>query len=316
MSKKEHLLFTCNICDYDTSKKTNYDKHILTLKHKNRTKKSEKEQKSSTCFYCNDCRLEYDKKSNYDRHLLTLKHKKGIKVSKSSTDIIQSEINQVYECEYCTKVFKARNSLWYHKKTCNMKSDDTLLLMKDKIDSINNQIHDLKDGTTITHLNINGGTINQNLNINVFLNETCKDAMNLSNFVDGLKITLGDLMKTKELGYVNGISNVIIKNLGDLKIEDRPIHCSNVEKSNFYIKNNDEWEPDNGESVSKAIEASQQKHYIALSAWMKENPNWESDELKTEECIKMMKHFSNGSSEQNSKIISNIGTAVILDKNS
>jgi hypothetical protein len=241
-----------------------------------------------------------------------MKHKKGAKRAfmEKHKDDVDLDIKykskfEIYECKYCGKVFSARNSLWYHNKKCKSNPEYTLLQMKDKIDSINTQIHELKGCTTI----------NQNFNINVFLNETCKDAMNLSNFVDNLTITLGDLMKTSELGYVNGISTMLIKNLDYLKIEDRPIHCSNVEKSNFYIKNNDKWSPDNGDSVSKAIEASQQKHYIALTSWMTENPNWELDELKTEECINMMKQFSNGSSEQNSKIISNIGSAVILDKN-
>ena len=306
------MIFTCELCDYSTSKKANYDKHILTLKHKNRTFSNAKVAKSSNCFYCEFCNFETDKKNNFDRHLLTLKHKKSkknAKVAKSSQLDNQSDdespVSESYVCECCNKAYDARNSLWYHKKVCPFRNNVIFSIddVKEKLENINNQIQDLSAGTTI----------NQNLNINVFLNETCKDAMNLTHFVDSLKITFCDLIKTTELGYVNGISDMIIKNLGTLKIEDRPIHCSDVEKLNFYIKNNDEWESDNGESVSKAIEATQKKHYIALSKWMGENPDWENDELKTEECINMIKQFSSGSVEQNSKIISNIGNAVILD---
>jgi hypothetical protein len=233
-------------------------------------------QKVAEKNYCKSCHYTCSKTSDYRKHLMTSKHKNRTFLNILEQNVAKSR--QIYSCRYCNKIYEARNSLWYHEKKCTInnkinvismdiitptektpteKKNDTneneivQFLMKENSDfkavllEQNKQIIELVNKTNnsvFNNNNINCNNNNKTFNLNMFLNETCKNAMNISDFADSIKLELSDLESVGELGYVNGISNIIIKNLKGLDITQRPIHCTDAKRETLYIKDKDKWE--------------------------------------------------------------------------
>ena len=163
-----------------------------------------------------------------------------------------------FECSVCKKCYKARNSLWYHEQKCSKEfisdnftnittdlSDKQLimLLIKENSELKSMMMKVIENGThNTTNNNINTNSHNKAFNLNFFLNETCKNAMNITDFVDSIKLQLSDLMDVGELGYVDGISKIIVKNLNNLDETIRPIHCTDKKRETFYVKDQNQWE--------------------------------------------------------------------------
>jgi hypothetical protein len=198
-------------------------------------------------YYCEFCDYKCSKKYNWDRHIVTPKHLKSTKHNKIATKNEQNE--QTYICDNCNKEYKDRTGLWRHKKKCVLEktldiSKKSELEKKDElIDYLikeNKEIKELilelakKDtyNQSINHTNSH----NKSFNLNFFLNETCKDAMNIMDFVDSIKLQLSDLERVGELGYVEGISSIIVKNLKELDVTKRPVHCTDKKRETIYIK--------------------------------------------------------------------------------
>ena len=210
-------------------------------------------------FYCELCDFKCSKKSNFITHSKTKKHIYRL----SGNNMENAEIKKCanYSCE-CGKHFSTTSGLWKHKQKChqnidnnNIKihdeiSDKELIMMlvkqnseliKETSDFKNIMMEVIKNGT---HNTINNNSHNKSFNLNVFLNETCKDAMNIMDFVNSIKIQLSDLEKVGELGYIEGISNIILKNLKELDVTKRPVHCTDKKREVLYIKDEDKWEKD------------------------------------------------------------------------
>ena len=158
---------------------------------------------------------------------------------------------------------------------------------------------------------------NNNVSINVFLNEHCKNAMNLTDFVDKIRITLDDLIKTRQFGYVNGISNIFIRNLRDLSDVERPIHCSDQKRLKFYIKDNNRWEKDGAAKMKKAIGKVAIKQVRAIKEWEESHPGYLEDEDLMDQWRQMIQTTMGGISENDrerdeKEICRNVGTNVIL----
>jgi len=214
-------------------------------------------------FYCENCDYKCYKKYNWQKHLLTAKHQMetlGDNLVAKSGKIGSIEN---FQCENCNKTYISRNGLWKHKKLCKEPSKNILALdgVTDKsliimlinenkelksmmIEQQNMVMEIVKNGTqnncnntTTTHTNSH----NKAFNLNFFLNETCKDAMNIGEFVDSLKLQLSDLEKVGEAGYIEGISSIIVKNLKELDITKRPVHCTDKKRETIYIKDNNIW---------------------------------------------------------------------------
>lgn len=263
--------------------------------------KKGKTEKKNHLFHCEACNYFTSDKWKFSRHILTKKHKKI--PQKNSLDLKKGE--EEYVCEYCQKKFKSASAVIKHKKI-HMTNDEILqnLLIKQ-------QEQDKKLEKCIKILS-NKKEITNNLTIQVFLNENCKDAMTLEKFIGTMKINFGDLMNTKEKGYIDGISNIIINNLKALKIEERPIHCTNSTLQNFHIKT-DKWEDDDGKKVTQAISAVGKAQIHLLSEWLQQHPNWENNERETEEYMKLIQTLTNIEDlDKNNKILHNIATAVLL----
>ena len=302
------LKLCCEICNYKTSK-------------------------TSQKFLCEKCNYETNKKSNMDSHLLSKKHKKNENLT---LDLLKSTTE--YICLNCNKEYKDNSGLWRHKKKCKK---ETQIIVSNKEPSVtelvtklinqnselqqmlidqNNKMFELaKEAKCVT---TNNTTNNNQFNLNVFLNEKCKDAVNLVDFVDSLEVQLSDLEETARLGYSEGISRIFINGINDLDVFKRPIHCSDAKRETLYIKDQNEWtkEDTNKSHLSKAIKVVSSKNIQQIFEWQKKYPEYKDpDSKQSDTYMEMICNTMCGSSkeehEQNmNKIIKNVTKEVVIDK--
>jgi hypothetical protein len=284
-------------------------------------------QKSAHKFYCEKCDYGTCKKSSYDDHLTTRKHKKADIINKN-----QSKICQLYICQHCNKSYKDNSGLWRHKKKCKTDTEEkNLLFDKDLMRIL------INDNTEMKQLMIKileTGTINNNnshnitnsnnkaFNLNFYLNETCKHAMNITDFIDSIQVNLDDLENTGRKGYIEGISNIFVKNLNDLEDHMRPLHCSDLKREILYVKDNNEWmkETNNKPILTKAIKTVACENIKQIKNWRDKYPDCtNSDSQKNDLYLKIVSNSMNGSTQEESnknisKIISNLAKEVVIDK--
>jgi len=286
--------------------------------------------KSSEKFECNFCHYYTSRKSQYDRHLSTVKHFQQQKSTFSNEKVPES--STTFECN-CGKTYKDRSGLWRHKKNCNKNifedtppCDKNLIMMLIKENSeLKNMVLDVCQKIQPINTNINSHNVNSNnktFNLNVFLNEHCKDAMNITDFVDSLKLQLSDLESVGKLGFVNGISNIIVKNLNSLDETKRPIHCSDSKREIMYIKDEDKWEKENEEKVKlrKVIKYIAHKNSKLIPEFKAKYPDCgKSESKKSDQYNKLIIEAMGGSgdndNEKEDKIIKKIAQEVTIDKN-
>lgn len=316
---KNHTEFTCIICDYNTCRKKDYNKHLLTMKHFVNAKQ------------CND----------------TTNSHKNIAIKNENVSICQ-DIN--YTC-VCGKKYKDNSGLWRHKKKCsNLLSDQK----NEKLNSFTNEniedktsntldkealiIQLLKQNQELQHslielsknsLNITNNannntnnSHNKTFNLQFFLNEECKDALNISEFVSSIKVELEDLEATGRLGYVEGVSRIMNKNLKELGVNKRPIHCSDVKREVLYIKNDDQWtkEDETKPILKKAIKQVAFENIKLINEWRNKYPGcMESDSRKNDLYLKIVGNAMSGltTEEQLSnidKIISRVAKEAVINR--
>lgn len=290
--------------------------------------------KSSDIYTCDLCHYITSRKSQYERHITTDKHKKRI----IETEMKQNS-SEKFKCS-CGDIFYSRTTLWRHKKTCkepkfssNMITTELVMeLIKDNKEmkqilleqhsTINTLVQNGISNTHSSH-NVNSMNNNKTFNLQFFLNETCKDAMNITDFVSNIKMELNDLENTGRRGYIEGISNIIVKNLNNIEQHLRPLHCSDLKREILYIKDNNEWtkESENKPILTKAIKVIANENIKNINEWRKENPDCtKSDSKKNDLYLKIVSNSMSGSTNEESnkninKIISNIAKEVIIDKN-
>jgi hypothetical protein len=245
----------------------------------------------------------------------------------------------------CGKKYKDRTGLWRHKKICELNSSNitpelVIELIKDNkemkqllmaqnhtIQQQNSTINSLVSTNPIgnnnsNNVNITNNSNNKAFNINFFLNETCKDALNISEFVSSIKVTLADLENTGRKGYVQGISNIILRNLQDLEHHQRPIHCNDQKREVIYIKDNNKWEKesDNKPILTKAIKVIANENIKQIKFWKDKYPDCtDYDSKQNNMYLKIVSNSMNGLTEEESqsnisKIISNVAKETIIDK--
>jgi hypothetical protein len=277
---KSSEIFVCKCCDYNTSRRGQYDRHMATDKHQNMSNETNMKQKSSEKFHCE-----------------------------------------------CGISFKSRTTLWRHKKVCDdefeiEKKDDSadkdLIMMLVKQNS--ELLEVLKNGTHNTNSN-NTITNNKTFNLQFFLNETCKDAMNIMDFVDSIKLQLSDLENVGKLGYVEGISNIITSNLKALDVTQRPIHCADKKREVLYIKDDDKWEKEDEEKkkIKKVINRVVSKNQRLLPQFKEAHPDCMTAASRYSDqynklIIEAMGGRGDNDTEKEAKIIKNITTVTTIDK--
>ena len=293
---------------------------------------NEKSPKNPKNYSCNICYYFTSNKKDFNKHLLTRKHKILTDTNEKSPKIPKSL--DMYECE-CGKKYKHSSSLCKHKKICNFenivlnldkKIDNKKIDNNEKVDNINYKemfvqmvdqnnelqktIHEMlpKLGNTTTYSQNN----TQNFNINVFLNETCKDAVNLMDFVKSLQLQLKDLENTGKLGFVEGTSKIIIDGLKELDTHKRPIHCSNIHDEILYVKDNDKWEQEteNKDKMKQAIDEINKANMKQIPKWITENPTYAEDE----EYMKIISNIMKADiDDDKNKIINNVAKETIIE---
>ena len=286
-------------------------------------------QKIPTIFECKECHYSTSSPKDYKKHTETKKHIRNI-CQHLSTD---SQPEKMYFCEKCDKLFKERTGLWRHKKKCNSDVDDKnlpsdkelmMMLIKDNTEMKKMMMKVLENGTN-NHNNSHNTTNSHNkaFNLNLYLNETCKDAMNITDFINSIQINLDDLENTGRKGYIEGISNIFLKNLNDLEDHMRPLHCSDLKREILYVKDNDKWEKetDNKPILTKAIKTVAGENIKQIKNWKNKYPDCtSSDSRKNDLYLKIVSNSMNGLTEEEgkkniSKIISNLAKQVVIDKN-
>jgi len=284
----------------------------------------------SKFFSCENCNYYTSRKSQYDRHFLTSKHQNTMVILQNTTNLVQKVPE--YTCENCNKIYKHHSSLWNHKKKCtNLKNNDISTNEdKQKDELINylikeNQefkslILEIVKKDTITNNNITNNN-NKTFNLNVFLNETCKDAMNIMDFVDSIKLQLSDLEKIGKIGYVEGISDIITTNLKALDVTQRPIHCTDNKREVLYVKDDDKWEKEaeKKEKIRKVIKNVAHKNIKMLQSYKNIHPDCLKSESKYSDqynkiVIESFGGHGDNDIEKENKIIKNIAKGVIIDK--
>ena len=260
---------------------------------------SKKSQKVAKIFHCEICDYSTSKKNDYTKHLSTVKHKKAENGSKLVVNDINlsQKVANYYKCE-CGKVYKYDSGYYRHKKKCsnnyekyidgiNIKDKDALVLhlLKQNGD-LQNKLFELSKDKSITNNNNNNtnsfNTTNNAFNLNFFLNETCKDAMNISDFVSSIKVNIEDLENTGRQGYIEGISKIIINNLNNLEQCFRPLHCSDQKREVLYIKDNNEWKKETNEKpiLTKAIKKIANENIKQIAKWKDKYPDCTKSDSK------------------------------------
>ena len=277
--------------------------------------------KSSKLFVCECCNYSSSRKSQYQRHLSTDKHKI---LHNPTYKKFQHE--KLYICD-CGKTYKHSSTLCAHKKKCITKNieNETIIDKDDLIIQLLKQntklMEILENGTHNNNNNNNTNSHNKTFNLQFFLNETCKGAMNIMDFVDSIKLQLSDLERVGKLGYVEGISNIIVKNLNDLDVTERPIHCTDKKRETIYIKDENKWEKEDESKnkVRKVIKKVASKNSLLIPKFKEVHPD----------CVKSISPFSDqynkliiesmggpgdNDLEKENKIIKNISKNIIIDK--
>jgi regulator of replication initiation timing len=297
-------------------------------------------QKLAKNYRCECCDYECCKQSDYNKHLLTSKHKKMTQFTKKAAKLADAG----FVCN-CGKEYTTRQGLWKHKKLCpdpfetnkivleTVATDEPtlkemFLKVVEQNQAIlleNQEMRKLLSETIPKIGNTTNNTTNNNqFNLQFFLNEQCKDALNIGDFVEQIKLQLSDLDMIGRVGYVEGMSKIFMRNLHALDVFKRPIHCSDLKRETLYIKDKDAWEKENEENVkiTRAIKEVEHKNIKQLPQWREENPTAEDTETKKHmEYQKILLEAMGGSTmeddnKKREKIIRNIAKEVTIDKNS
>ena len=282
--------------------------------------------KSSENFYCDFCDYITARKSQFDRHLLTPKHKNTYKIL-TNTYIESSD--QFFTCG-CGKKYKHRQSLFNHKKKCansqelisiNKNNQLVEYLMKENSEFKNIILEALKSGSVNNSNNIiNNNSNNKSFNLQFFLNETCKDAMNITEFVNSIQLQLSDLEKVGELGYIEGISKIIVKNLNALDVTLRPVHCTDKKRETMYVKDEDKWEKEDDKKAKlhKMIRKVANKNIDLISDFKQLYPDWKKSTSRVSDqfnkiVIESMGGPGDNEYENEEKVIKKIAKEVLID---
>ena len=278
---------------------------------------TEKEQKSSNDFCCKNCNYFTSRKSQYERHISTDKHKR---LQNNDAGTI---LNKKYICD-CGREYKYRQGLYNHRKSCKGEKKETAIIENEEnVDyksmflEMINENKELRK--TITEMipkmgNNNNNNIKQKFNINVFLNEKCKDALSLDEFIDKIEVSMKNLLTTKEKGQVNGISNIIMENMNKLSLYERPLHCTDKKRETLYVKNQ-EWEKDdNKEHINKALKKVESKQLKNLNVWLEEHPNYMNNPIEQEEFAQLMSECGKSIDDGREKIIKKLCDNVYIEK--
>ena len=288
---------------------------------------TENGQKGQNNYVCESCDYKCSKKYSWDRHLMTLKHQE----STFSNNLGAKGQLKAYECENCGKEYSERTGLWRHKQKCIIQQNNnnnniingglTEQLVIELVRQNKELLEIVKTGTHNNNsINTHTNSHNKAFNLQFFLNETCKDAMNMTDFLDSLTLQLSDLEDVGEKGYIQGISNIIVKNLKELDVTKRPVHCTDKKRETVYIKDNNIWEKDEDRTkMHKLIKRVASKNIKMFDTYREAYPDCKQYHSKHNDKYNKIIYESMGGKgdndfEKHEKIIKNIIKEVVVKK--
>jgi len=321
MTEKTPTFFACKICDYSSSKESDYNRHLATRKHQN----NDKNAKKNACI-CGKAFM----------------HRQGLHVHRKKCQQYISKGVSEYDFEYDTIDGNKNENIIHnddddddgvtYSSNDDENNDDIcsdgkvtitkemfIKLLKDN-EEMMKMIKSLSENqlTTPQHITNNNNITNNQFNLNIFLNEKCKDALNMSEFIDSLKITLDDLLFSKNNGITRGVTDIMMKRLKELDIYKRPIHCTDIKRDVMYIKDEDKWHKDKNHDMFKnTIIKVANKERSALQQWAIDNPDWMDTEQKQIQYLTMVRSICEPIetySNYERKIVKNIGKEIFVDK--
>jgi len=324
MNKKN--IFTCASCSYNTNTKCNYDKHIESIKHKNNII-------NNNNFYCSVCNYNSCNKTDYEKHNETMKHKKLVDLHNIDSFI----------CRKCNKHFCSKNTLNRHNKAFHQEEteppiqNNNIIIDKELLMTVinysqefktvlieqNNKFFELAKYINNNNTNTNSHNTNTNshnkFNLNFFLNEQCKNAVNMTDFINSLEVDLKDLEYVGTNGFVHGITSIIMKHINKLDIFTRPIHCTDIKREVIHIRDDNKWEKDdNNQKIKKMVEKVATKNYKKIALWQdvtEESKILDSNSYKFWLEIINQSILSGDREKINiEKVIKNIANNVFIDK--
>ena len=316
--------FECELCDLKCSKKSDFVRHLLTQKHKQLLNPDTNGAKSADKIFLCYCGKEY-------------KHRQSLSVHKKTCQILPEKDQNANAKIEKMPIIPIGLSEEFIMKLINQNNDMQKLILEQNtkmtdqnakiIELISTQVQGNNAVTKNTvnnnnNNNNNNTTNNNNFNLQIFLNETCKDALNLTDFVSSLQVKLKDLEETAKLGYTNGVSRIFINGLNDLEENMRPIHCSDLKRETLYIKNDDKWTKEGSDKsvITKAIKKVSNKNIQQIFEWQNKYPDYKDPESKqNDKYLEMLSGAMGGSTDEEQfnnldKIIRNITKEVVINK--
>ena len=328
---KNAKIYNCETCDFTCSKMCEYNRHLSTAKHKNVINDIQKTPKNAEEYICNCGKI-------YKNYSSLWRHKKCCNTQNIHNSSSNNSSNNSSSNNNSSNNSSNNNSSNNNISNDNIKNivfeiiqqnqnnnNDLIQFLINENKEFKNLILELSKKDTICNTNNNINSHNKTFNLQLFLNETCKDAMNMSEFIDSVKLQLSDLESVGKLGFIDGISNIIIKNLEALDIDKRPVHCSDSKRETMYIKDHDKWEKDDSEmrQMKGLVRIVRDKNISMINTWRDLYPECvKSNSKKTAQfnqiCMEAFGGETGGEKgtkqEKEEKIISKIAKSVIINK--
>ena len=304
--------YFCEICNYKTNDKSNYEKHLLTAKHKRVTSDTNLVLNTTEKYSCN-CGKEYKNRQGLYKHRKICLFEENVLPETAIQEPTIDHFNMAMFLDIIKENQEIKNIL---KEQCNqvMEQNKVVLELQKDNNMLMNKLVEREPGNNNNNTTNN---INQKFNLNFFLNETCKDAMNIQEFLENIRITFQDLLMIGNSGFVNGVSDIFIKQLRDLEITKRPLHCTDIKRETIHFKEDDIWNKDNTDNskLKNIISKVEYKNVVALKQWCNENPdafvnNTDNNLLKDKIYLQTLQ----GDERSREKIIKNISKEIIIDK--
>ena len=317
--------YTCSLCNYETNRKSNYTTHLKSARHKNRMStpddntNNDKSDETDN-FTCPGCDKSFKNRVGLWRHKKTCSDFQSLQNEPEPQVVqataVESSVDKELELKK-VELELEKVGLELEKTKLQVKQAE---LMQQNTEKMADIAAAAIEKSSVTNNTVNN-TVNNNFNLKVYLNNDCKNAMNLTDFVESIKYQLEDLERFGRDGYVEGVSHVLIKALQNLDETQRPIHCTDTKRDSLYIKDNDEWQKDNSKTkIKKAIKNVAHKNMMNVSNWKKMYPQHDNIESnKHKEYIKMVNEVSGGATETEDeknfkKIIHKVAVETVLDK--
>src|SRR6056300_1049418 len=307
--------FYCEFCDFKCSKYSNFNNHLMTLKHKRMTNDDEKMPKNANAelVYVCECGISYKYRQGLFAHkkkcMFDKSPEKKVDISVDTPELISKLLIQNQELLLSNQYFK--ELMIEQTKQINEQQDENKLLQKQLIEAV-------KENSGTINNTINN---NQKFNLNFFLNTTCKDAMNMSEFIENMEVNFKDIENIGKNGYVSGMTDMIVSRIKELDVTKRPMHCTDLKRETMYIKDNNKWTKDTPENTKlhKMIDYVAKQNYAKMPLWRQRNPEClDSDHPKYDFCIKMMRNMlGDVGAEQvrlDNKVIKNLSKHILVDK--